>query len=118
LFPEHTCALDYALASEAMAAGTVAVSEVSEAGQVPALLADNCGELPALFLEGEEVRGGRQNRILHTSVLAAAGSQTCIPVICTQRGWWAFQATGDGDSRATALVVDGTLVHLSVSMPG
>jgi hypothetical protein len=30
----------------------------------------------------------------------------------------AFQATGDGDSRATALVVDGTLVHLSVSMPG
>ena len=29
----------------------------------------------------------------------------------------AYRATGDGDALATALVMDGTLVHLGVSMP-
>jgi hypothetical protein len=86
--PDGTGSCDYALASEAMAAGTVAVSEVSEAGQVPYLLVANCGDLPVFFLEGEEVRGGRQNRVLCGSVLAAAGSRTHIPVVCTQRKRW------------------------------
>ena len=44
LFPDGSGSCDYALAGEAMAAGTVAVSEVSEAGQVPYLLLDNCGD--------------------------------------------------------------------------
>jgi hypothetical protein len=30
----------------------------------------------------------------------------------------AYWATGAGDALATALAVEGTLVHLSVSMPG
>jgi len=87
LFPDGTGSCDYALAGEAMVAGTVAVSEVSEKGEVPALMVDNCGELPVLFVEGEEVRGGKQNRVLRSSVLAAKG-RTRIPVVCTQRRRW------------------------------
>jgi hypothetical protein len=87
LFPDGTGSCDYALASEAMAAETVAVSETSARGEVPVLLVDNFGELPVLFVEGEEVRGGKQNRVLRSSVLAAKG-RTRIPVVCTQRGRW------------------------------
>jgi hypothetical protein len=86
-----TCAIgtcEYELASEAMAAGTVAVSEVSEKGEVPVLLVDNGGDRSVLFVEGEEVSGGRQNRVLRGSILAAAGSRTRIPVVCTQRKRW------------------------------
>ena len=68
--PDGNGICDYALAAEAMAAGTVAVSEVSE---VPYLLVDNYGELPVLLVEGEEFRGGKQNRVLRGSVLAAKG---------------------------------------------
>ncbi len=51
---------DYVLASEAMSAGTLAVREVSETGKVPCLLVDNSGGRAVLFVEGEEVRGGKQ----------------------------------------------------------
>jgi len=70
-----------------MAAGTVAVSEASEKGEVPVLVIDNGGDLPVLLVEGEEVRGGKQNRMLRGSVLAAKG-RTLVPVACTQRGRW------------------------------
>jgi hypothetical protein len=82
--------LDYALAHEAMAVGTVAVREVSEQGQVPFLLVDNGGDQPVLFIEGAEVRGGKQNRVLRTSILAPGRSQTRIPVVCTQLHRWEY----------------------------
>ncbi len=80
--------VDYVLASEVIAAGTLTVQEVSETGEVPCLLADNGGDRPALFVEGEEVRGGKQNRILASSVLVAGRSRTRVPVACTERGRW------------------------------
>jgi len=81
--------LDYALAHEAMAAGTVAVQEVCEAGSVGELLVDNTGDKPVLFLEGEEMKGAKQNRILRSSVLVAGRSRTRIPVTCVEKGrWW------------------------------
>ena len=86
LFPDKSP--DYVLASEAMAAGTLAVREVSEAGEVPCLLVDNGGSRPALFVEGEEVRGGKQNRILCSSVLVAGRSRTRVPVACVERKRW------------------------------
>jgi hypothetical protein len=88
LFGEHSSSLDYVLASEAMAAGTLTVGEVSETGEVPCLLVDNVGDRPVLFVEGEEVRGGKQNRVLAGSILAAGTSRTRIPVACTEAGRW------------------------------
>ncbi len=86
LFPHGT--LDYVLASEVMAAETLTVREVSEIGEVPCLLVDNGGSQPVLFVEGEEVRGGKQNRILASSVLVAGRSRTRVPVACVERKRW------------------------------
>jgi hypothetical protein len=88
LFAEATHAVDYLLSDEAMEAGTVTVGEVSQEGSVPNLVVENKGERRALFLEGEELRGAKQNRILNTSVLVPALAKLTIPVSCVEHGRW------------------------------
>jgi hypothetical protein len=82
--------VDYLLSDEAMAAGSVTVEEVGEAGSVPSLIVDNRADRPVLFLEGEELRGAKQNRVLNTTVLIAAASKTAIPVSCVEQGRWRY----------------------------
>jgi len=55
-------------------------------GSVPDLLVDNRGDVRVLFLEGEELIGAKQNRILNTSVLVPAHSKIKIPVSCVEPG--------------------------------
>jgi hypothetical protein len=88
LFSEPQAGADYLLADDAIAAGSVTVEEVSESGSVPTLLVDNRADFPVLFLEGEELRGAKQNRVLNTSLLVAPQSKTIIPVSCVEQGRW------------------------------
>src|SRR5262245_1315054 len=88
LFAEASKPAEYHLADEAMAAATVAVQEVSEGGSVPELLVENTGDCRVLFLEGEELRGAKQNRILNTSILVPAKSKIKVPVSCVEQGRW------------------------------
>ena len=46
---------DYLLASEAIDAGTLTVTEVDESGTVPELLAVNGSDRPVLLIDGEEL---------------------------------------------------------------
>ncbi|HWB13798.1 MAG TPA: DUF6569 family protein [Pirellulales bacterium] len=82
----------YVLSDEALAAGTVTVEEVGEAGTVPELIVNNDTDDLVLFLEGEELRGAKQNRVLNTSVLIAAKSRTRIPVSCVEQGRWRYSS--------------------------
>jgi hypothetical protein len=98
LFIDCGSRVDYLLAAEAIAAGTVAVEEVGEAGSVPTLLVSNQGDTRVLFMEGEELRGAKQNRVLNTSVLVAARSRTTIPVSCVEQGRWHYRTRQFGSS--------------------
>ena len=80
--------LDYILAAEAISDGTLTVTEVNESGSVPELLAVNSGEKMILLLDGEELIGAKQNRILNTTVLLKPNSRTKIPVSCVEHGRW------------------------------
>ena len=91
-------AVEYRLADEALAEESLAVEEVNEAGSVPFLLVKNQGAVRVLFLEGEELVGAKQNRILNTSVLVAANSQTKIPVSCVEQGRWQYKSRSFGSS--------------------
>jgi hypothetical protein len=88
LFAECSSSLDYLLFDEATAAGTLAVREVPDDSRINRLLAENVGDRPVLFVEGEEVRGGKQDRVLAVSVLAAGKSRTRLPVACVEPGRW------------------------------
>src|SRR5262245_6457649 len=75
LFANSESSVEYLLADEAIKEQLVTVEEVSEAGSVPELLVDNRGDTRVLFIEGEELVGAKQNRILNTSILVAAHSR-------------------------------------------
>jgi ARG and Rhodanese-Phosphatase-superfamily-associated Protein domain len=92
LFTETNGGLEYLLSDEAIESGSVTVEEVSESGSVPTLLVTNQGTSRVLFIEGEELRGAKQNRVLNTSVLVAAQSKTTIPVSCVEQGRWRYRS--------------------------
>ena len=86
--PEGT--LTYVALKAALAQQSVKVREVSDSGSVGDLLVSNLGDCPVLALDGEELVGAKQNRILNTTALLGEGSETVIPVSCTEQGRWAY----------------------------
>jgi ARG and Rhodanese-Phosphatase-superfamily-associated Protein domain len=98
LFCDEKRPVDYVISDEAMEAGTVTVGEMSQEGRVPELVVINKSHRRVLFLEGEQLLGAKQNRILNTSVLVPANAALRIPVSCVEQGRWsrarAFFAAG------------------------
>lgn len=66
----------------------IVVEELGNGGQVPQIKLTNLSELPVLILDGEELLGAMQNRIVNTTMLIAAKRSVVIPVSCTERGRW------------------------------
>jgi hypothetical protein len=98
LFTEPNGSVEYLLADEAIRDQLLTVQEVSESGSVPELLVENKGDIRVLFIEGEELVGAKQNRILNTSILVAAKSKTKIPVSCVEQGRWGYKSKFFGSS--------------------
>jgi len=49
---------------------------------------ENTGDCPIIILDGEEVVGGKQNRIINTTMVIPASTSVKIPVSCIQAGRW------------------------------
>lgn len=79
--------LSYILLDEALGLGTFRIGEVGP-GTVPELLLENDSDSRVFLLNGEELVGARQNRILNTSLLVEARSQVKIPVSCVEQSRW------------------------------
>ncbi len=79
---------------DALALGVTEITEVSEAGSVPQLRLLNRGDLPVFLLDGEELVGAKQNRILNLSVLVPERTNLEIPVSCVEEGRWSWRAGG------------------------
>jgi len=88
LLPEEA-APAYLTLDEALAGGLASVTEVSESGSVPELLVTNRAPQPVLILDGEELVGAKQNRIVNLSILVPARETLHIPVSCVEAGRWA-----------------------------
>jgi hypothetical protein len=92
LFSRLERPVEYLLSDEGIGNGSVTVEEVSEGGSVPNLLVENKGDIRILFIEGEQLIGAKQNRVLNTSVLIAAKSKVKIPVSCVEQGRWRYKS--------------------------
>jgi hypothetical protein len=92
----------YVTLREAIARGSAVVTEVSEGGSVPELRIANKGDDRVLALDGEELRGAKQNRILNTSILLAKRSSLVVPVSCTEQGRWSYASREFDESEVVA----------------
>jgi len=81
---------DFILLDEALAAKSVEVTETSEGGSVPVLKFLSRSPVPVLLLDGEELIGAKQNRILNASILAPAEADMLLPVSCVEAGRWRY----------------------------
>jgi hypothetical protein len=70
----------------------VTITEVGEEGVVPTLSVTNAAGHCLLLLDGEELVGAKQNRILNTTVLVNAHATVSIPVSCVEQGRWAWRS--------------------------
>jgi hypothetical protein len=79
---------DYLLLDDALVRGDVEITEVSERGSVPELRVVNRAPLPVLLVDGEELAGAKQNRVVNLTLLVPAGATLALPVSCVEAGRW------------------------------
>lgn len=83
----------YLLLEDGIAQGKVRVTELHAGGSVPELRLENNADLPVLLVDGEELVGAKQNRVLNLTILAPAKQTTVIPVSCVEAGRWRMEST-------------------------
>ncbi|WP_458455508.1 ARPP-1 family domain-containing protein [Methanobrevibacter sp.] len=71
--------------------GLVEVKELKES-TVNTLTVKNNSVTPLLLIDGEEVVGGDQNRIVNSTILVAPKSECNISVSCTEHGRWKYKS--------------------------
>jgi len=79
---------DYLTLDEALAQKLAAITEVSEGGSVPELKFVNSGNKKVFLLDGEELVGAKQNRVLNLSIMVPVGKTLVVPVSCVEAGRW------------------------------
>jgi hypothetical protein len=84
----------YVTLDEALAGGQFEVTEISEDGRVPELHVLNKSNQPVLMLDGEELVGAKQNRIVNLTILVPAKTNLPIPVTCVEAGRWRHRSRG------------------------
>ena len=87
VFREGRSPLRYRVLSECLADGSVEVTERPSA-TVPMLWLVNRSDEMVLVMDGEEIVGGKQNRMVNASFLIAAKSEVELPVTCVEHGRW------------------------------
>ena len=85
--------LDYLLLDEGVSSGVVRITELHADGRVPELRLENNADMPVLLLNGEELLGAKQNRVLNVTVLAPPKCASSIPVSCVEAGRWHMAAS-------------------------
>ena len=94
---------------DAYFSGSIGVREVDATGAVEELFVTNQAATNVLLLDGEELCGLNQNRVLATTVLMPAKASLNIPVSCSEAGRWS--PLGRGTMAADALMARSSRVE-------
>jgi len=93
LLSDYSVGLEYILLDEALGAGLVEVTEIHDQGSVPNLKVHNKSSRMVLILDGEELVGAKQNRVVNTTILVAGNATVVIPVSCVEQGRWSYNTS-------------------------
>ncbi len=109
--------------------GHIEVKELTEGGNVNTIHINNKGEVPVLILDGEEIQGAKQNRMVNATIMLFPVQETEVPVSCVEQGRWRYDSPVFDKSEnfgynslrlkgrgiiGAALEHEGRLFHLSV----
>lgn len=94
LLSGYAADMGYITLDEALSEELIEVMEVDESGSVPELRVVNRSPKMVLILDGEELVGAKQNRIVNTTILIRGKSTTVIPVSCVEQGRWSYESLG------------------------
>jgi hypothetical protein len=83
---------DYLNLEEALQEEAVVITEVDEGGHVLELKLISRSESKVLILDGEELKGAKQNRIVNATFLIGPKMEVVIPVSCVEHGRWSYQS--------------------------
>jgi hypothetical protein len=89
---------EYLTLGQALDQQVLKVTEASQAGSVPELKVISIAEMFILLLDGEELAGAKQNRVLNTTILLQPHAETLIPVSCTEQRRWAYASAEFAES--------------------
>ena len=106
----------YDTLAAALRAGTLHVTEISAGGSVPELKVINQGDKGVLMLDGEELVGAKQNRVLNSAVLVREHSSLVVPVSCVEAGRWNYSGHEFHDEEVVVHARVRRAVHESVSL--
>jgi len=93
LFPilsPHAATVEYRTLDEALAEHLITITEIDTNGSVPELKVLNTSPGMILIIDGEELVGAKQNRIINTTIIIQARKEVIIPVSCVEQGRWAY----------------------------
>lgn len=85
--PDSERELAYLTLEEAIACDFLEVRE-GKVAKPQELVAENKSDQMVLIIDGEEIVGGRQNRIVNSSVLLPFHTSIVLPVSCVEGGRW------------------------------
>jgi len=92
LLAERAADYQYGVLDDVLKAESVRITEVSEGGTVPELSFLNESDEPVFLMDGEELVGAKQNRVLNLSIMVPAGETIVIPVSCVEAGRWSYSS--------------------------
>jgi hypothetical protein len=100
LIAQSDDAPSYVLLDDALEKKLAKVTEVSGAGSVPELALENSSAERILLVDGDQLIGAKQNRIVNISILVGAGKRIVIPVSCVEQGRWRYKSDSFSSSNS------------------
>ena len=80
---------DYLTLKRGIRAGFVEITEC-EVSTVGTVLARNNSNIPLILIDGDEIVGAKQNRIMNRSLIIPPNSSMHVSVSCTEQGRWHY----------------------------
>ena len=96
---DYALDLNYLTLDEALDEDAVDIVELDQEGSVPELKVVNKSDTMILILDGEELVGAKQNRIVNTTILIAGKDTVVIPVSCVEQGRWSYDSQKFGSQK-------------------
>jgi hypothetical protein len=91
----------YALLDDLLERQQIEITELADGASVPRIQVRNRGDQDALILDGTELHGAKQNRMVNITIVVGKRSEAPIPVSCVERGRWSYRSHGFASSKRT-----------------